>query len=313
MNLNLTSAMGSYLSNANSSANILNRLVGDVEKKDIQSNIDRDQFENSNENYNTLSQSLSNSNDGLTMLKKASNSMDKITTLLDKIKDRSADIVIDTNSEEVNLNIKNEIVSMIEDYDKLIIDTNHKGIYPLNNDGEPVKIYIGMDDNNVVDLHLEPLLSKDIGLEKPYVLGNFQNSFRDENGKELSQSMRLNVEIKNRGKVETRSVVLPLDEKQKGDLQLQATILLGIVNQAIQIINRSKGSIDESSKHLEMLTKNVLNLRYNIKEAKASIASADYANESSVFSKLSILSKSGSFILSQANSVSRQKVQSLVA
>lgn len=311
MNLNLTAAMGSYLNNSNSnSSTILSKLVSEADDKKNSENTNQlNQSDDLESRYNTLSQSLNSSNNGLSMLNKALNSMDELNTLLDDIRQNSAKIVL-SEDDENNLEIKEKIVSLISKYDQLIVSTNHKGIYPLNNEGEPVKIYVGMDDENVIDLKLEPLLSKDIGLKKPYVLGNFENGFK---GEELKEPMQLDIDILNNGKSDTIKLQLPLDERSKGELRLQAAILLGIVNQAIQVINRGKSEINDKSKHLEVLTKNVLNLRSNIRAAQAQIATTNYSEESSLFNKFSVLNKMGSFILSQANNVSKQKVQSLVA
>lgn len=314
MNLNLTSAMSSYLNNGNnSSTDMLARLAIKSNEDELADNGNKlEEASLQSSDFSSLSKSLNNSNHNLAMLSNTVTSLDKINNILNDIKDKSADIVTSSDENEKQ-KIKSQIIGLIKEYDTTILDTSYKGVFPLNSDGEPIKLYAGLDDEKSVEIHLEPILSKDIGIEKPYVLGNFKDGFEDsENGSKLEPTL-LTVNIKSKGQEETRKIELPLSKEFKEKLEVQATVLLGIVNQAIQIINQSKSKIGEGSKQLEMLTKNILNLRSNISSVKNDIATIDFENESISFTKLSVLNQSGSLLLSQATNITKQKVQSLVA
>lgn len=313
MNLNLTGAMGAYLNNGNgNSSDILNRLVSKTKEDDNAT--DKSSLylsEDISKNYNSLSTSLNNSNDSIVLLNKANKGMDKLTSILDQIKQKSTDIAFEEIPNQEDL--RSEIVSLIKDYDLVIENSSYKNQFPLKTDSEPLVFSVGDENEKTLQVDLESMLSTEIGFDKPYVLANYESNFTDENLKEEIEPYKLTVELKKDGKTEKKEVMLPLKDSDKMDLQLQASILLAVVNQAISVISQNKKNSTDISKELESLTKNILNLRTNVKSTLSSIPNLDYSNESSTFSKLSVLSKSGSLLLAQANSVVKGNIQNLIS
>jgi flagellin len=82
-----------------------------------------------------------------------------------------------------------------------------------------------------------------------------------------------------------------------------AMIVMDIAESAIALLDRIRSDIGAAQLQLEVTLNNISVTQVNVKAAESGIRDVDFGAESSNFSKQSILTQSGSYALSQANSI----------
>ena len=96
------------------------------------------------------------------------------------------------------------------------------------------------------------------------------------------------------------------------NLKIQAEILMGLIDLSLSQLNEQRSNVAAGTNQLESSVRNNIVNYTNIKNAQSIIRDVDYAKETTKFSKLNIISKAGSFALSQVNQFSQQKIASLL-
>ncbi len=82
-----------------------------------------------------------------------------------------------------------------------------------------------------------------------------------------------------------------------------AMMTMDIADSALQLLDEIRADIGAVQNQIEVTINNVSNTRVNVQAAESTIRDLDFGEESSNFSKQSILAQSGSFALSQANQI----------
>jgi len=95
------------------------------------------------------------------------------------------------------------------------------------------------------------------------------------------------------------------------DDQVAANTAIATVDTALGTLAGIRSGLGSIQNQLESTVRNISMTKVNVAAAESSIRDVDFADESSNFAKFQILSQSGSFALSQANSV-QQNVLSLL-
>ena len=90
-----------------------------------------------------------------------------------------------------------------------------------------------------------------------------------------------------------------------------ASTSISLVDQALGTLAGIRSDLGSKQNQLESTVRNISMTKVNVAAAESTIRDVDFADESSTFSKYQILSQSGSFALSQANSA-QQNVLSLL-
>jgi flagellin len=84
-----------------------------------------------------------------------------------------------------------------------------------------------------------------------------------------------------------------------------------MMDSAIKTVDGLRATLGSAQNQLEATVRNISTTQVNVKAAESQIRDVDFAAESANFSKHNILAQSGSYAMSQANSV-QQNVMRLL-
>ena len=220
-----------------------------------------------------VKQSIDNGNSAAKLLQLADKAMAEQSNILDIIKQKLVQAKTDTTSEEGRDMIESEIKKLLEQLDKIGINTNYNETYLLverekgsrnltYSDVSPVegiKFHMGEDAKDIVTGPKGVKATSDgLGLEGLY-------------------STELTTEV-------------------AGDYMSK-------IDDALDILNEWRGDYGSIQKQVESSVRTMLTQETNLKAAESVIRDVDYAKESSNFSQKNILSQAGSYALSQSNNV----------
>lgn len=90
-----------------------------------------------------------------------------------------------------------------------------------------------------------------------------------------------------------------------------AMMTIDIAESAISSLDETRADLGAAQQQLEVTIRNIQNAEVNVKNAESQIRDLDFAAESANFSKQNILAQSGSFAMSQANSVQQNVLKLL--
>ncbi|MCV6607107.1 MAG: flagellin B [Campylobacterales bacterium] len=90
-----------------------------------------------------------------------------------------------------------------------------------------------------------------------------------------------------------------------------AMMTMDIAESTITMLDETRADLGAAQQQLEVTIRNIQNAEVNVKNAESTIRDLDFAEESANFSKQNILAQSGSFAMSQANSVQQNVLKLL--
>jgi flagellin len=93
--------------------------------------------------------------------------------------------------------------------------------------------------------------------------------------------------------------------------QASAETIMSMMDSAIGMVDGLRATLGSAQNQLESTVRNISTTQVNVKAAESQIRDVDFAAESANFSKHNILAQSGSYAMSQANSV-QQNVMRLL-
>lgn len=93
--------------------------------------------------------------------------------------------------------------------------------------------------------------------------------------------------------------------------QASAASIISYMDSAIKTIDTLRASLGAAQNQLESTVRNISVTQVNVKAAESTIRDVDFASESANFSKRNILAQSGSYAMSQANSVQQNVLRLL--
>jgi len=77
------------------------------------------------------------------------------------------------------------------------------------------------------------------------------------------------------------------------------------------VLNGYRGDIGSTQNQVESAVRNLMTQATNVKAGESVIRDVDYAEESSNFNKLNIISQAGSFSISQSNTITQNVLRLL--
>ncbi len=218
----------------------------------------------------SLNQSVDNGLSAVAMMQIADKAMSEQSYILDMIKAKLIQAKTATTSKEGRTAIAKDINRLLHQLDNIASHTNYNGTHLLQKSG---------DDNGAVD-ELEFQLGEIAGNTITIDADNIQAN---------SEGLRL----------------VTLKEYINGDDLTQQTAgeHLKIIDEALDTLNKYRADYGSTQLQVESSTRNMMTGITNLKDSESVIRDVDYANESAKFTHDNLLTLTGGYAMSQANSV----------
>jgi flagellin len=133
-----------------------------------------------------LNVAVKNANDGLSLLSVVENSLSDVTDILQRIRELAVQAANGTNSVNDRGNLATEAESLVAEIDRIASDTTFNGVHVLAGFSQDVKVQVGYNDGNTVDLDFSGSYSSMLGVAdgfgEPGALGALDASDLTANG-----------------------------------------------------------------------------------------------------------------------------------
>lgn len=133
-----------------------------------------------------LNIAVKNANDGLSLLSVVENSLSDVTDILQRIRELSVQAANGTNSASDRENLNIEAESLVAEIDRIASDTTFNGVHVLSGFSQDVRVQVGYNDGNTVDLDFagshSSMLGVADGFGEPSPLGALDASDLTANG-----------------------------------------------------------------------------------------------------------------------------------
>ncbi|PJX12711.1 flagellin FliC [Halomonas sp. 141] len=114
---------------------------------------------------NGLNQAQRNANDGISVAQTAEGALNQINDNLQRIRELTVQAANGTNSDDDLASIQAEIDQRLAEIDRISEQTNFNGVNVLNTD-EAIKIQVGANDGEIIEIELEVINSETLGLDE---------------------------------------------------------------------------------------------------------------------------------------------------
>lgn len=121
-------------------------------------------------NIKGLSQASRNANDGISIAQTTEGSLSEINNNLQRIRELSVQAANGTNSTSDLASIQDEIKQRLSEIDRVSGQTQFNGVKVLASD-QTMKLQVGANDGEVIEINLQEITSKTLGLDKLDVTG----------------------------------------------------------------------------------------------------------------------------------------------
>lgn len=116
-------------------------------------------------NIKGLTQASRNANDGISIAQTTEGSLSEINNNLQRVRELSVQATNGTNSDSDLKSIQAEITQRLEEIDRVSGQTQFNGVKVLASD-QTMKIQVGANDGEVIEINLQEITSKTLGLDK---------------------------------------------------------------------------------------------------------------------------------------------------
>jgi len=236
----------------------------------------------------SVNQGIANGNSAIALLQIADKSMAEQSNILDTVKAKLIQANTDTTSTAGRIAIAKDVSKLLSQLDNIAKQTNYNGTALLQK---------GM--NNTTGKESSPGLSFQIG-EKPSDLISTKSIQANVTGYKLT-SLHANVSA--------AANTVPTDPEVFRRVEASGFQLA--VDDAITTLNGYRGDIGSTQNQVESAVRNLMTQATNVKAGESVLRDVDYAEESSNFNKLNIISQAGSFSISQSNAVTQNVLRLL--
>jgi len=236
----------------------------------------------------SVNQGIANGNSAIALLQIADKSMAEQSNILDTVKAKLIQANTHTTSTAGRIAIAKDVTKLLDQLDNIAKQTNYNGTALLQR---------GM--NNSTGKNTSDGLSFQIG-EKPTDLIFTKPIQANVTGYKLRPLHSV---------VSAAAKTVPTDKevferKFASGLQIK-------VDDAITTLNGYRGDIGSTQNQVESAVRNLMTQATNVKAGESVIRDVDYAEESSNFNKLNIISQAGSFSISQSNTITQNVLRLL--
>jgi len=236
----------------------------------------------------SVNQAVANGNSAIALLQIADKSMAEQSNILDIVKAKLIQANTHTTSTAGRIAIAKDISKLLSQLNNIAKQTNYNGTALLQK-----------AMNNSTGKATSNGLSFQIG-EKPTDMIFTKPIHANVTGYKLT-SLHINVSA--------AANTVPADAEIFR--RTHADIFQIAVDNAITTLNGYRGDIGSTQNQVESAVRNLMTQATNIKAGESVIRDVDYAEESSNFNKLNIISQAGSFSISQSNAVTQNVLRLL--
>jgi len=219
-----------------------------------------------------LGQAIKNSNDGIGLIQTADGALDEYTNILKRVRVLATQAANDTQDTTSRGHIQKEVNALLQEASDIAATTKFNGVTLL--DGKS-----GSDNKGNFTFHVGAYS------KETQAVAMATNTVTSITGTSSSSST-----------VTTRT-------------HAEATI--SRMDAALDKLNGRRATLGAAQNKLESTVRNISVTQVNVKSAESQIRDVDFAAESANFAKHNILAQSGSYAMSQANSVQQNVLRLL--
>lgn len=127
-------------------------------------------------NIKGLTQASRNANDGISVAQTTEGALSEINNNLQRVRELTVQATNGTNSQSDLDSIQAEITQRLSEIDRVSGQTQFNGVKVLATDDNTLKIQVGANDNETIDINLQEISSKTLGLDKLNVQAEYKVS-----------------------------------------------------------------------------------------------------------------------------------------
>ena len=219
-----------------------------------------------------LSMAAKNASDGQGLLKVVENATNDVTDILQRVRELAVQAQSGTNSTTDKANLQKEANALFAEIDRISEDTTYNNVAYLGSGAGTVKIQVGYNDGDTINITTQNVTSKELG----------------------SATTKL-----------SDGAATPTY------LQINSATALATISAAIDQVAGYKADWGAGQNRLEYTVSNLMNVVEFTSAARSRIQDADFALEAAKLSKAQVLQQSGAAMLAQANAAPQLALQLL--
>ena len=238
-----------------------------------------------------LNMATKNATDGLSMIATVENATNDVTDMLHRIRELAVQAANDTNSSTDREYLQKEVDSLLNEINRVASQTVYNGAEVLDGSrsgsANAQQIQVGTDSGQSVSFEIDAVDTDTLGLSNDSFMarsGATPAAIDDMSGETAATSSTI-------GAGEKISVLTADD----------ASIALGKVTAAIELVAGGRAELGAVANRLEYTVSNLMNVAEYTTAARSRIEDADFAAESARLAKAQVLQQTGTAMLAQAN------------
>ena len=238
-----------------------------------------------------LNMATKNATDGLSMIATVENATNDVTDMLHRIRELAVQAANDTNSSTDRGYLQKEVDSLLNEINRVASQTVYNGAEVLDGSrsgaANAQQIQVGTDSGQSISFEIDAVDTDTLGLSL--------DSFAARDGATPAAIDDMS------GETAATSATLASGEKISVLTAADASIALGKVTAAIELVAGGRAGLGAVSNRLEYTISNLMNVAEYTTAARSRIEDADFAAESARLAKAQVLQQTGTAMLAQAN------------
>jgi flagellin len=238
-----------------------------------------------------LNMATKNATDGLSMIATVENATNDVTDMLHRIRELAVQAANDTNSSTDRGYLQKEVDSLLNEINRVASQTVYNGAEVLDGSrsgaANAQQIQVGTDSGQSISFEVDAVDTDTLGLSL--------DSFTARNGATPAAIDDMS------GETAATSATLATGQKISVLTAADASIALGKVTAAIELVAGGRAELGAVSNRLEYTVSNLMNVAEYTTAARSRIEDADFAAESARLAKAQVLQQTGTAMLAQAN------------
>ena len=238
-----------------------------------------------------LNMATKNATDGLSMIAAVENATNDVTDMLHRIRELAVQAANDTNSSTDRGYLQKEVDSLLNEINRVASQTVYNGAEVLDGSrsgaANAQQIQVGTDSGQSISFEIDAVDTDTLGLSL--------DSFTARDGATPAAIDDMS------GEAAATSATLATGQKISVLTAADASIALGKVTAAIELVAGGRAELGAVSNRLEYTISNLMNVAEYTTAARSRIEDADFAAESARLAKAQVLQQTGTAMLAQAN------------
>jgi len=238
-----------------------------------------------------LNMATKNATDGLSMIATVENATNDVTDMLHRIRELAVQAANDTNSSTDRGYLQKEVDSLLNEINRVASQTVYNGAEVLDGSrsgaANAQQIQVGTDSGQSISFEIDAVDTDTLGLSF--------DSFTARDGATAAVIDDMSSETA------ATSATLATGEKISVLTAADASIALGKVTAAIELVAGGRAELGAVSNRLEYTISNLMNVAEYTTAARSRTEDADFAAESARLAKAQVLQQTGTAMLAQAN------------